>query len=232
MKNMMTAIFLSLVLCAIAAGQDDHLKALSDRLRLSPDQQTRIKVIFDDQLARVQAIKNDASPATEDRVRKERGLRDASALRIRDLLNDDQRRIFDEMQRVHAGQGDGQGSSQRSHQGIGEGFGIGRGCEMPGVDDHLTFLSGKLNLSQDQQARIKRIVDDQLAQLQKVREDETLSREERMNKVHSLRAASASRVREELTDDQKPKFDAMQQEMRASNGPGGADCAMIWIVEE
>src|SRR5947207_635806 len=93
-----------------------------------------------------------------------------------------------------AGQGQGQGS--------GQGQGQGQGCQMPSADDHLKLLSEQVSLSQDQQTRIKTILEAQLAQMQAIREDAFLSQEERMSKLRSQREASAAKVRAQLNDEQ------------------------------
>ena len=95
--------------------------------------------------------------------------------------------------------GDGQ---QREHHGP------------PSVDDHMKMLTEKLNLSQDQQAKIKPIVADMLKQMGAIHQDESLSREERMQKGRGVHEAASAKVRALLNDDQKKIFDEMQQERR------------------
>jgi Spy/CpxP family protein refolding chaperone len=90
--------------------------------------------------------------------------------------------------------------------------GGGRGPQS--VDDQLKNLTDKLNLSADQQAKIKPILEDTRSQMQKIRQDDSMSREDKMAKGRSLREAANSRIRDVLTDDQKKAFDDLQKEMR------------------
>jgi Spy/CpxP family protein refolding chaperone len=93
----------------------------------------------------------------------------------------------------------------------------------PSVDDQLKSLTTQLNLTADQQAKIKPILEDQHQQAQSVMSDTALSQDDRRNKMRSLHESSSAKVRDVLNDDQKKKFDAWQQEMhdRMRQHPGG-----------
>ena len=90
----------------------------------------------------------------------------------------------------------------------------GRRRGMPSVDDQMKNLTEKLSLTADQQAKIKPILEDTRSQMQKLMQDDSMSREDKMAKGRSLREASNSKVRDLLNDDQKKKFDDMQKEMQ------------------
>jgi Spy/CpxP family protein refolding chaperone len=86
---------------------------------------------------------------------------------------------------------------------------------MPSADDQLKNMTQAFNLTEDQQAKIKPILEDAHSQMQKVMQDDsTLSREDRMSKMRSLHEAASAKVREVLTDEQKKKYDDMQKEMQ------------------
>jgi len=95
-------------------------------------------------------------------------------------------------------------------QGSGENQGGGR--RMQSVDDQLKNLTEKLNLTTDQQAKIKPVLEDTRSEMTKVMQDDSMSREDKMAKGRSLREASNGKIREVLNDDQKKKFDEMQKE--------------------
>ena len=124
----------------------------------------------------------------------------------------------DNDKRVHIGLGVGQG--------YGHGVGGGRGCQMPSVDDHLKLLSEKIGLSQGQRTRIATVVADQLAALQGIGTDMSLSREDKSNRVRRLRETAVSEVRNLLNDNQKTKFD----EMRQGRHQRDQDCSLIWVA--
>jgi Spy/CpxP family protein refolding chaperone len=82
------------------------------------------------------------------------------------------------------------------------------------VADQVKDLTEKLTLTEDQQAKVKTILEDTRDQMQKLRSDESMSQEDKMAKGRALREASSGKIREVLTDDQKKKFDQMEQERR------------------
>ena len=94
---------------------------------------------------------------------------------------------------------------------------------MPSVDDQLKNLTSQLNLTADQQAKIKPILEDQHQQAQAARNDTSLSADDRRSKMRSLHESSNAKIRDVLNDDQKKKFDAWQQQMhdRMGQHPGG-----------
>ena len=94
---------------------------------------------------------------------------------------------------------------------------------MPSVDDQIKMMSDRLNLTPDQQTKIKPILEDQRTQAQALMKDESLSDDDRRNKMRTLRESTNSKIRDVLTDDQKKQFDEMQQQMRdrGRQQPGG-----------
>ena len=78
---------------------DDQLKNLTEKLSLSTDQQAKIKPILEDTRSEMMKVMQDDSMSREDKMAKGRSLREAANGKIRDLLNDDQKKKFDEMQK-------------------------------------------------------------------------------------------------------------------------------------
>lgn len=85
---------------------------------------------------------------------------------------------------------------------------------MPSAEEQVKNLTEKLSLTDDQQAKVKTIIEDTHSQMQKLMQDESLSREDKMAKARSLHEAASGKVRDVLTDEQKKKFDDMQKEMQ------------------
>ena len=82
----------------------------------------------------------------------------------------------------------------------------------PGVDDQVNALTAALNLNGDQQAKVKTILEDQHQQMLTVANDNSLSQDVKLQKVHALRQVTIDKVRTTLTsDEQKSKFDSMIQ---------------------
>ena len=65
---------------------------------------------------------------------------------------------------------------------------------------HLKVLSSRLNLSSDQQARVKVILNYQFAQMEAIRKNESLSAPEKASKTRGLSDATVSTIGELLND--------------------------------
>jgi hypothetical protein len=81
--------------------------------------------------------------------------------------------------------------------------------QMANVEDQAKALATSLNLTEEQQTRLKIILQFQQQQAQAVIYDHSLSEEQRMGKFRSLNEALVSKIRDLLTEDQGKKFDQM-----------------------
>jgi Spy/CpxP family protein refolding chaperone len=82
---------------------------------------------------------------------------------------------------------------------------------LPTVEEQLKVLTGKLDLTGDQQTKIKPILQELHDATQKLMEDKSLSNEERLAKVRPQRMKADSSIRSILNDDQKKKLDQYEQ---------------------
>ena len=103
----------------------------------------------------------------------------------------------------------GQQPDQQSGPGMGGRMGR---RHMPTVDDQLKHLTKKLNLSDDQQAKLKPILEDQRKQMDAIRNDSSLSREDRFSKMQEVRQGSDTQIKSVLNDDQQKNFDKMRED--------------------
>ena len=95
----------------------------------------------------------------------------------------------------------------------------GRGMRMD-PDRQLARLTRELNLTADQQTQIKPLLVDRQQKMQAVFQDQSGAPEDRRTKMRTISEGTNNSIKAVLNDDQKQKFDAMQQRMRR-NGPGG-----------
>ncbi len=77
---------------------DEELQSLDKTLKLTDDQKSQIKPILEDRKQKMDSLRSDTSLSGRDRWGKMRSIREESNSKIRNLLNDDQKRKFDEMQ--------------------------------------------------------------------------------------------------------------------------------------
>lgn len=86
-------------------------------------------------------------------------------------------------------------------------------------DRQLARLTRELSLTSDQQTQIKPLLVDRQQKMQALMQDQSAAPEDRRAQMRSLSEATNNSIKALLTDDQKPKFDAMLANMRR-NGPG------------
>jgi periplasmic protein CpxP/Spy len=101
----------------------------------------------------------------------------------------------------------------------------GRGPGRMDPNRQLEHLTQTLSLSSDQQAQIKPLLVDRQQKMEAVFQDQSLSGPDRRAKMQSIRQDSQSKIEAVLNDDQKQKFETMQQQQqmrnRGGNGQGG-----------
>lgn len=91
------------------------------------------------------------------------------------------------------------------------------------ADQRLQMMTQQLNLTTDQQTQIKPILENESQQMQTLRQDTSLSQDDRMSKMKQIRQTSASQIKPILTADQQAKWQQMmsQQGHRGGGmGPG------------
>ncbi|HEX4783238.1 MAG TPA: hypothetical protein VH350_02785 [Candidatus Sulfotelmatobacter sp.] len=96
---------------------------------------------------------------------------------------------------------------------------------MPSVDQHLKMLTERLDLTAQQQVKIRPILQRMLEGWQNVMRDTTLSEQVRHDKMKSVRDKADKQTRPILNTDQKNKLDELEQEPdpdQHGNGDGTA----------
>jgi protein CpxP len=96
-----------------------------------------------------------------------------------------------------------------------------------GGERQIEMLTKRLNLTPDQVTQVKAIDDDSRKQAMAVRDDSTIAQPDKRAKMMDIRKASQDKIRGVLTDEQKPKYDALlaEQQQRMQNRGGGADAS-------
>ena len=80
------------------------------------------------------------------------------------------------------------------------------------VDQHLQMLTERLNLTADQQNQVRPVLRQFLEGRHKVVENQSLTDEQRREKIRVLHERADKQVRPILNDDQKKKLDQLEQE--------------------
>lgn len=99
---------------------------------------------------------------------------------------------------------------------------------MQSPDERLQMLTKQLNLTDDEQAKIKPILVDEQKKMEDLRNDSTLSQQDRFQKMRDIREDSSKQIRSNLDETQQKKFDDIQKEQQkrmqerrnSGGGPG------------
>jgi len=85
--------------------------------------------------------------------------------------------------------------------------------QMPTAEQRLQRMTQALNLTEDQQAKIKPILENESTQMQSLRSDTSLSQEDRMAKMKQIRESTTSQINPILTPDQQKQYEEMTSRM-------------------
>ena len=93
------------------------------------------------------------------------------------------------------------------------------------VNERVENLSKQLNLTDDQKSKGRALFEDEMKQREALRQDASLSREDRFAKMREINESTRKQMDQILTADQKKKYDAMMRENRERmrerrEGPG------------
>jgi len=112
---------------------------------------------------------------------------------------------------VYAQMGPGQGGGQMGH---------GPGQPMT-ADQRLQRMTKQLNLSDAQQQQIKPILENEAKQMQGLREDSSLSQQDRMSKMQQIRQGTSEQIKPILNADQQQQYEQMMSHQgHGRGGPG------------
>jgi periplasmic protein CpxP/Spy len=80
--------------------------------------------------------------------------------------------------------------------------------------NHLEWLSKELNLTDEQKAKVKPILDDQTKQMHATQEDSSLTQEQKREKMKQIHQTTHSQINDILTPEQQKKFAALKEQQK------------------
>jgi len=111
--------------------------------------------------------------------------------------------------------------SMSQGQGMGQG-GPGGMHRMPmSPDQRLQRMTQQLNLTADQQQKIKPILEQEQQQMQTLHGDTSMSQQDRMSMMQQIRQGTNDQIKSVLNPDQQQKFAEMQERHGLGMGHGG-----------
>lgn len=93
--------------------------------------------------------------------------------------------------------------------------------KMPSPEQRLQNMTKTLNLSDEQQQKIKPLLDSESQQMQSLRSDTTMSQQDRRSKMMDIRQKTDDQIKGVLNPDQQQKWQEMQnRHMQGGAGQG------------
>ena len=160
---------------------------MAQQLNLTDQQKTQIQGFTQAGRQQAQSIKQDTTLTPEQKRDKFRQLRASTHQQILGALTPEQQQQMKQLRSQYAGMGRGRGPL------------------------------AKLNLTDDQRAKIQPILKSSRQQAQAVRNDTTLTPEQKQAKMRDIHQGAMSQMNSLLTPEQQQQW----QEMRQHRGPGG-----------
>lgn len=81
----------------------------------------------------------------------------------------------------------------------------------------LEYMSKELNLTDDQKAKIKPVLEDEMSKMKSVRDDTSLSQDQKRDKMKDIRENTDSQITGVLTPDQQKKYEDMKAREKAQH---------------
>ena len=92
--------------------------------------------------------------------------------------------------------------------------------QMPTPEQRLQRMTQALNLTEDQQAKIKPILENESTQMQSLRSDTSLSQADQRTKMRQIRENTNSQINPILTADQQKQYAEMMSRGRGRGAAG------------
>ncbi|NIG57031.1 hypothetical protein [Chitinophaga sp. Cy-1792] len=188
MRHLLLLICLTVSIAATAQDSSDV-----KNLNLSPAQTSRLKEINKTFIKDAQLIRQDKTLSDADKKTKLQSLSYAREDKIKTVLTPDQ---VSKWQQQHLAMHQMADMHKKDTQKV------------------TAHIKDQLNLTDDQAKRFKVINKEYKTQLKAVRQDNTLSRQEKTQKQDSLKTAEDTQIKGLLSDDQYSKYQELKIEMQ------------------
>ena len=223
---------------AVHHGFGDPMQHITKELNLTEEQQAKIKPILEESIPLFKMIHEDAAA-------KAKAVINGVAAQVRPLLNTDQQEKLDKLRkRMEDARGAGMtgmmggrppGPMGHHPQAPGTENPQGSSVEKPssekppgaagerpqGRGGPVERLTRELNLTPDQQAKLKAITEGAAPQMKALRDDTSLAPEDRRAKMRAIIENVESQLRPALTPEQTQKLDEVKAKWREHRGQPG-----------
>jgi Spy/CpxP family protein refolding chaperone len=184
-----------------------RLGRMTRDLGLTEEQQAKIKPILTDEYAQLEKLRGNDTFNRDERRAALQKLNESTFEKIQPILTPEQQKKQEELKKY---------IKERRHQQRGSKPGPDqtRGAALSDPERRLEHLTLELTLTAEQQARIKPILEGEFAQLEKVRGNDALNRDERRARLQELNLATYEEIKPVLTPEQLKKYDGIKQKIK------------------
>ena len=191
-------------------GADEFAKRLermTTGLGLTEKQQEQIKPILQDEYNQLEKLRGNDTFNRDERRTKLKELNESTYEKIKPLLTPDQLKKHDAIKKL---------IKDRRHEqrGAKPGPDQARGRTLMDPERRLSHMTEDLKLTEEQQAKIKPIINDEFAEINKLRGNDTINQAERRTKLQELNQQTAEKIKAVLTPEQHAKFDTIKAKIK------------------
>jgi Spy/CpxP family protein refolding chaperone len=179
---------------------ESRLKLLTEVLKLTEEQQAKIKPILAEEFTQLEAIRGNDTLNRDERNTRLQAMVQTVSDKIKPILTPEQQAQYEQIkQEIRERRLQNKGSRPVPPLGARD------------VDRRLNRLTRDLTLTKEQQAKIRPILEEEATQLDALRGNDTLSRDERRARLQALNQAAAEKITPLLTPAQQKKYAEVKQ---------------------
>jgi len=166
---------------------EGRMEKLSKELNLTKEQQGKIRPILENEMKEMRTVREDSSLTPEQKREKTKAIHQTTKESINKTLTPEQQKKFAEMKE----------DARENRQGMAE--------------KRIEMMSEKLNLTEQQKKDIKPIIENEMKEMRTVREDSSLTPEQRREKTKAIRQTTQAELNKILTPEQQKKYAEMEE---------------------
>jgi protein CpxP len=178
-----------------ARGPEQRLNSLDKKVGLTDDQKAKLGPIFQNEAQQAQSIRSDSSLNQDQKKAKMRDLRKSTRSQVSEILTPEQKAKLKSERKEHRHKKQAMGASP---------------------EQRLNMLSKRLNLTEDQKAKLAPVFQNAQTQVQSVRQDSSLTPEQKREKIKQIRFDTHKQVASILTPEQQKQLQEGWQHRKES----------------
>lgn len=180
--------------------RDRQIKAMTELLQLTPEQQEKLKGIFDKQGEQLRAVHQDQTTSREEKAKQFQTLRELASKQVAALLTKEQAEKFSK--------------ASAAKPGAGEGAGEGAGKPL----EHIAKLVEQLGLKPEQKAKFAAFVQEQGEKMLAIHQNQNMSREDKESKMREAGEVVRTKLQGLLTPEQIEKLTQLHAASQGGQG--------------